>query len=68
MYVPDLEPETGEVIDLHLTPLQIRRMQLVHPSVEDRDWLRERLAIMSRDFSGDVQRRRALAAAAGSDS
>ena len=68
MYVPDLDPETGELVDLHLTPLQIRRMQLVHPSVEDRDWLRERLAIMSRDFSGDVQRRRALAAAAGSDS
>jgi poly-gamma-glutamate capsule biosynthesis protein CapA/YwtB (metallophosphatase superfamily) len=68
MYVPDLDPETGELIDLHLTPLQIRRMQLVHPSVEDRDWLRQRLATMSREFSGDVQRRRALAGAAGWDS
>jgi poly-gamma-glutamate synthesis protein (capsule biosynthesis protein) len=54
MYFPHLDPDTGDLVDLHMTPLRIRRMQLMRPSVRERDWLRERLANVSRDFGCDV--------------
>ena len=54
MYFPRLNPDTGELIELHLTPLQIRRMQLVRPSVADREWLRQRLTDVSKDFGCEV--------------
>jgi poly-gamma-glutamate capsule biosynthesis protein CapA/YwtB (metallophosphatase superfamily) len=50
MYFPSLDPETGELVDLRITPLQIRKMQLIRPSARDRDWLCERLANVSRSF------------------
>jgi poly-gamma-glutamate synthesis protein (capsule biosynthesis protein) len=54
MYFPRLDPDTGKLADLHLTPLRIRKMQLMRPSARERDWLRERLASVSRDFGCDV--------------
>jgi poly-gamma-glutamate synthesis protein (capsule biosynthesis protein) len=54
MYFPRLNPDTGELIELHMTPLQIRRMQLVRPSVGDREWLRQRLTDVSKDFGCEV--------------
>jgi poly-gamma-glutamate capsule biosynthesis protein CapA/YwtB (metallophosphatase superfamily) len=54
MYFPSINPDTGELDALYLTPLQIRKMQLVRPSAEDRTWLRQRLASVSRDFGCDV--------------
>jgi hypothetical protein len=33
---------------------QIRKLQLIRPSACDRDWLRERLAKVSRSFGCDV--------------
>ena len=50
MYFPRLNPDTGELIELHMTPLQIRRLQLVRPLARDRDWLRQRLSNVSKDF------------------
>jgi poly-gamma-glutamate capsule biosynthesis protein CapA/YwtB (metallophosphatase superfamily) len=54
MYFPTLKPDTGELVDLHMTPLQIRQMQLVRPSLGDREWLRHRFASVSSDFGCDV--------------
>ncbi|HYU78114.1 MAG TPA: CapA family protein [Vicinamibacterales bacterium] len=54
MYFPRLHSHTGELIELQMTPLQIRRMQLVRASVPDRDWLRQRLIDVSKDFGCDV--------------
>ena len=54
MYFPRLNPDTGELIELHMTPLQIRRMQLVRPSAGDRDWLRQRLTDVSKGFGCEV--------------
>jgi poly-gamma-glutamate capsule biosynthesis protein CapA/YwtB (metallophosphatase superfamily) len=55
MYFPSIDPDTGELLSLHMTPLQIRRMQLVRPSAADREWLQDRLAAVSRDFGCDVE-------------
>jgi poly-gamma-glutamate synthesis protein (capsule biosynthesis protein) len=54
MYFPRLDPAAGELVDLRMTPLRIRRMQLMRPSAQERDWLRERLANVSSDFGCDV--------------
>jgi hypothetical protein len=51
---PRIKPGSGELAALHLTPLQIRRMQLVRPPQGDIEWLRQRLADVSRDFGCDV--------------
>jgi poly-gamma-glutamate synthesis protein (capsule biosynthesis protein) len=54
MYFPRLDPDTGALVALQMTPLQIRKMRLVRPSAQDRGWLRERLANVSRNFGCDV--------------
>jgi poly-gamma-glutamate capsule biosynthesis protein CapA/YwtB (metallophosphatase superfamily) len=54
MYFPRLDPDTGAFVALQMTPLQIRKMRLVRPSAQDRGWLRERLANVSRSFGCDV--------------
>ena len=54
MYFPRIDSATGELVTLHMTPLQIRRMQVVRPSTDDREWLRERLANVSRNFGCDL--------------
>ena len=50
--LPDNEPNNP--VDLHMTPLQIRKMRLIRPSPRDRDWLRERFASVSRNFGCNV--------------
>lgn len=32
---PHLDSATGELVDLHMTPLRIRKMQLIRPSARD---------------------------------
>ncbi len=54
MYFPRLNLDTGELMELRMTPLQIRKMQLIRPSARDRDWLQERLANVSRNFGCEV--------------
>lgn len=50
MYFPRLDPDTGELVALRMTPLAIRKMRLIRPSTTDCDWLRERIASVSMDF------------------
>ena len=54
MYFPQLDSDTGELVRLQMTPMQIRKMQLVRPPAQEREWLRSRLANVSRDFGCDV--------------
>jgi len=54
MYFPRLDPESGEIVELRMTPMQVRRMQLVRPSARDRDWLCERLATVSKRFGCEI--------------
>lgn len=54
MYWPRFDPDTGSLVSLEMTPLQMRRMQLVRPSAADREWLRSTMAAVCRDFGSDV--------------
>lgn len=50
MYFADVDPGTGALADLTVTPLAIRRFRLTRPSAIDADWLRETLTRESRPF------------------
>lgn len=54
MYFPRFDSATGALLDLHLTPLQIRRFRLHHASAEDTRWLQETLDRESRPFGTRV--------------
>jgi poly-gamma-glutamate capsule biosynthesis protein CapA/YwtB (metallophosphatase superfamily) len=53
MYFPRLDPDTGQLLTLQMTPLQIRKMQLVRLSQADREWLQQRLSTVSKQFGCD---------------
>jgi poly-gamma-glutamate synthesis protein (capsule biosynthesis protein) len=55
MYFPTLDFDTGALVDLRMTPLRIRKLQLVRPSTAEREWLRNRLASVSTHFGCDVE-------------
>jgi poly-gamma-glutamate capsule biosynthesis protein CapA/YwtB (metallophosphatase superfamily) len=54
MYFPTVDSETGELLVLKMTPLRIRKMQLIRASAAESEWLRDRMALVSRDFGCDV--------------
>ena len=39
MYFLTLDPERGHLLDLEMTPMQVRRFRLQHPSARDSAWL-----------------------------
>jgi poly-gamma-glutamate capsule biosynthesis protein CapA/YwtB (metallophosphatase superfamily) len=43
MYFPDIDPQSGELQSLTITPMHIARFRLHQPAQEDADWLRDRL-------------------------
>jgi poly-gamma-glutamate synthesis protein (capsule biosynthesis protein) len=55
IYFASVGPMTGCLVELDLTPLQIRRFQLARPTPEDVAWLQQTLARESRDFEVDVE-------------
>lgn len=55
MYFPTVDSTTGDLLALHMTPLRIQKMHLVRASAAESEWLRERLARISRDFGCDVE-------------
>jgi poly-gamma-glutamate capsule biosynthesis protein CapA/YwtB (metallophosphatase superfamily) len=55
MYFPDLDPGTGHLLSLRMTPLRLRHMQLVRASLAESQWMRERLALASRRFGSDFE-------------
>jgi poly-gamma-glutamate synthesis protein (capsule biosynthesis protein) len=54
LYLVLLEPGTGGLRDVWITPLQARRMRLRHVSYEDGQWLRGVLERISRGFGSHV--------------
>lgn len=57
MYFVDVEPKTGNVVALDMTPLRIRRFRLERPPPEDVEWLRRTLDRESRKHGAAVERR-----------
>ncbi|MFE7607065.1 CapA family protein [Streptomyces celluloflavus] len=49
-YLVSVEPDTGRLGDVRITPLQARRMRLWHASYEDSRWLRTLLDRIGRGF------------------
>lgn len=54
MYFVAADPTTGEIIDLEMTPLQIRRFRLNRATREDAEWLQRRLDRECRRFGGKI--------------
>jgi poly-gamma-glutamate synthesis protein (capsule biosynthesis protein) len=54
MYFATVDPPTGTLERLTMTPLQIRRLSLRHASAEDAAWLCERMDRESRKFGSRV--------------
>jgi poly-gamma-glutamate synthesis protein (capsule biosynthesis protein) len=50
MYFPAIEPESRKLVDLRMTPLQIKNFRLNRPSRSDRQWLRRVLERESHGF------------------
>jgi poly-gamma-glutamate capsule biosynthesis protein CapA/YwtB (metallophosphatase superfamily) len=55
MYFPELDPVTGRLLTLRMTPLRLCRMQLVRASSAESQWMRDRLARASRAFGSDFE-------------
>lgn len=53
MYFPHLDPVTGHLMALRMTPLRIRQMRLVCASPEEAEWLRNALARASQGFGSE---------------
>ncbi len=54
MYFAELDPASGAISRLTMTPLEMRRFQLVPPADEDAVWLRDTLDRCSRTLGGRV--------------
>ncbi|ORA95677.1 hypothetical protein BST30_28755, partial [Mycobacterium mantenii] len=50
LYFASIEPDTGNLTTLHMTPMRARRMRLDHASHQDSEWLRSTLERISRRF------------------
>ncbi len=63
MYFPTVDRSTGQLVDLRLTPMQIRKFTLHRASRDDAEWLRDTINRESRDFDFRValDQRRQLA-------
>lgn len=54
MYFPTLDVGTGELIQLTMTPLRIRRFRLAYPTQQNRVWMRDALDRECRGFGHTV--------------
>jgi poly-gamma-glutamate synthesis protein (capsule biosynthesis protein) len=55
MYFPTVEPATGRLQSLRLTPMQIRRFRVTRATPADAGWLAETLGRVSRPFGARVE-------------
>jgi poly-gamma-glutamate synthesis protein (capsule biosynthesis protein) len=56
MYFADIDPATGALVRLLLTPMTIRRFRLHRASAQDADWLGAVLTRESRRFGVEIAR------------
>jgi poly-gamma-glutamate synthesis protein (capsule biosynthesis protein) len=54
MYFPSLSPQTGQLLALEMTPLQIRHIRLNRASAADTQWLCTKVSEISRAFGTKV--------------
>jgi poly-gamma-glutamate capsule biosynthesis protein CapA/YwtB (metallophosphatase superfamily) len=54
LYLPRLDPSSGELLDLQMAPLQARQLRLNRASDADVEWLRTVLDKISRRFGSGV--------------
>jgi poly-gamma-glutamate synthesis protein (capsule biosynthesis protein) len=54
MYFAEIEAESGLLLALEMTPLQLKRFRLSRPSAADVDWLQDRLDRESRKLGARV--------------
>jgi poly-gamma-glutamate capsule biosynthesis protein CapA/YwtB (metallophosphatase superfamily) len=54
LYLPRLDPRSGELLELHMAPLQARQMRLHRAASGDARWLRKVLDKISRRFGSRV--------------
>jgi poly-gamma-glutamate capsule biosynthesis protein CapA/YwtB (metallophosphatase superfamily) len=54
MYFPSVDPQTGKLITLVMTPMQIRKFRLNQPTEQDRSWLGARLDRECHRFGAKV--------------
>ena len=54
LYFASIEPDSGKLTTLHMTPMRARRMRLDHASYQDSEWLRSTLEHISRRFETPV--------------
>jgi poly-gamma-glutamate synthesis protein (capsule biosynthesis protein) len=55
MYFATLEPETGRLVSLRMTPMQIRKLRANRATPRDAEWLGSTLARISRAFGAHVE-------------
>jgi poly-gamma-glutamate capsule biosynthesis protein CapA/YwtB (metallophosphatase superfamily) len=54
LYLPRLDPTTGELVELSMAPLHARQMRLHRASDDDARWLRKTLDKVSRRFGSRI--------------
>jgi poly-gamma-glutamate synthesis protein (capsule biosynthesis protein) len=57
LYLPRLDPTSGELVELRMAPLQARQMRLHRASDSDGRWLRKTLDKVSRRFGSRINLR-----------
>ena len=57
MYFPSLDPATGALVTLRMTPMRIRKLRLNRPSENDARWLCDTLNRMNDAFQARVELR-----------
>jgi poly-gamma-glutamate capsule biosynthesis protein CapA/YwtB (metallophosphatase superfamily) len=55
MYFPELEPTTGELAALRMTPMRIRNIRLNRPSPSELLWLRDKMNYANEGFGSRVE-------------
>jgi poly-gamma-glutamate synthesis protein (capsule biosynthesis protein) len=55
MYFPIFDATSGELRELRMTPMQLRKLRLNRAAPEDAMWLRDRLARISLEFRSQVE-------------
>jgi poly-gamma-glutamate capsule biosynthesis protein CapA/YwtB (metallophosphatase superfamily) len=56
MYFAKVDPVSGDLVNLEMTPLQVRRFRLNRVTTEDAAWLRRTLDRESQRFGANVER------------
>lgn len=58
MYFPEIDPETGRLIKLTMTPMQIKNLRLNYATEQDAKWLERTLSREGEKFGTDVRMRK----------